>query len=52
MYTKIIKFERYLSQYDAWVNQYFKTTNDAIWLHLEAMNLDKNIRKIVVSDIG
>lgn len=51
MYTKVIKCEQFLPKFDVWVEKMFKTTDDAIWLHLEAMNLDKNIRKIVVSDI-
>jgi hypothetical protein len=51
MYTKRITFEKYLTNFDVWVSDSIRTTNDAIWLNLSALNLNKNIRKIVVQDI-
>lgn len=51
MYTKAIKFEQYVKSVDMWLEQTLRTTNDAIWLHLQALNLNKNVRKIVVIDI-
>lgn len=51
MYTKIIKFERFLPQYAAWIEQSLRTTDDAVWLHLESYRLDSNIRNVVVMSI-
>lgn len=52
MYTKIIRFERFLPQYSAWIEQSLRTTDDAVWLHLESFKLDSNIRKVVVESLA
>jgi hypothetical protein len=51
MYTKTIKFQRFVKSIQEWVDTSFKTTDDAIWLHLNQLELDKNVRKISVEII-
>lgn len=51
MYTKQIQFKKYLPQYDVWVDQTLRVVDDSIWLHLQAMSLDKHIKQVVVKDI-
>lgn len=50
-YSKVITFEQYLPQHDIWVKQTLRTTNDAIWLHLQRLNLSEDIKQIVVKDV-
>ena len=50
MYTKLIKYEKHHPLF-GWVAEMFRTTDDAIWSHLQTMSLRTDIRKVVVSDI-
>lgn len=50
MYTKAINYEKYVAGL-GWMPHQLKTTNDAIWLHLQQMELRTDVRKIVVVDI-
>ena len=51
MYTKAINYEKYVAGL-GWMPHQLKTTNDAIWLHLQRMNLRSDVRGVVVSDLG
>lgn len=48
-YTKQIKFEKYL--YETWIPQVLSTTNDAVWIHLQQLQIRKDVRNVVVVDI-
>ena len=56
MYTKKITFKQYLPKFDQgsesplWVEKELRTTNDAIWLHLNALELRKDVKEICVVD--
>ncbi len=51
MYTKRIKYQRFSRLLQEWVDASFPTTDDAIWLHLTALETDKGIRSVVVEVI-
>lgn len=48
MYTKLIKFEKFVR--GIWVEQSLRTTDDAIWLHLETFRIATDIKNVVVVD--
>ena len=50
MYTKKITFKQYLPSFELWVEKELRTTNDAIWLHLNALELRKDVKDIWVCD--
>jgi hypothetical protein len=50
-YSKVITFEQYLPEHDIWVRQTLRTTSDAIWLHLQRLNMKKDVKQIVVKDV-
>ena len=51
MYSKVIKFQKYVRSIDTWVEQSLRVTDDSFWLHFQSMSLNKDIRSIVVSDL-
>lgn len=51
MYTKKIVFEKYLPQYNTWIRDSLKVTNDSLWIHLCSLQINNNIRAITVSDL-
>jgi len=50
MYTKQITFEQYVK--GLWIKQTLRTTDDAIWLHLERFRLRDDVRDVRVETIG
>lgn len=50
MYNKKITFKQYLPSFNLWVEKELRTTNDAIWLHLNALGLRKDVKEILVTD--
>lgn len=46
MYDTKIKFEKLVR--GIWVNQFLRTTSDAVWFHLRQMELSNDIRNVVV----
>lgn len=49
MYTKKITFKKLV--HGIWIEQSLRTTDDAIWLHLESLRLATNIKEVLVVDI-
>lgn len=49
MYTKKIVFLKLL--HDRWIEQSLRTTDDAVWWHLEQFRLRTDVKDVKVVDI-
>lgn len=50
-YTHIIRYEKFVPSIGVYVPSHFRTTEDAIKIHVRKLEKDANIKNIVIEEI-